>query len=164
MKTKGLSYMEMLIALSLFAILFLTLLPILNQAGRNLAAAEEGYNAHLAAQSIMLAVRNEVRDTNTALFEAEAKKAAEEIAESRKINTYRVWIFYECECVFLNNVNFCSSCSPALSFGSPCAPAENPELSGLSDLSLSENTVAIIVAVWNEQGGMAGRAVGIKNL
>ena len=53
----GVSYMEILIALAIFGVLLMAALPLLNQAGRNLAYAQDGYRAHLAAQSIMIAVR-----------------------------------------------------------------------------------------------------------
>jgi len=79
----GFSYIEMLIALSLFSLLVLTSLPLLRQSGLNLGFAQDGYNAHLAAQSIMLAVRDSHnRET-----------IAADYAKRLGVDYYTVWIF-----------------------------------------------------------------------
>jgi prepilin-type N-terminal cleavage/methylation domain-containing protein len=54
----GFSYIEIIIALALFGLLLMAALPLVNQSGRNIAYAQEGYATHLAAQSLMLAVRD----------------------------------------------------------------------------------------------------------
>jgi prepilin-type N-terminal cleavage/methylation domain-containing protein len=134
----GFSYVEILVALSLFGILIMAALPLLNQAGRNLAFAEDGYEAFLGAQGIKLAVR----DTGL-LSPADAALAASDAAARFGIGTYRVWIFSE-------NADIAEAFGE--SFGSACAPEITAELSG--DLSV------IVVVVWNEDMFVTGRAVG----
>jgi len=148
---KGLSYMEMVIALSLFAILFLAVLPLITQASRNLSAAREGHEAHYAAQNLMHAVRAEMNvfAENERSFSEKLSELCEKIAQTHEIETFRVWIFFE------------SAQKTDLSFGSDCAPDFRPEIPEIWDFSLSGDAAIIVAAVWNEHGGLVGRAVGV---
>lgn len=139
---KGFSYMEMVIALSLFSILVIAALPLLHQAGRNLAFAQDGHNAHLAAQSIMLAVRDaksEAGQTPQSVATAYATRLGVEI--------YSVWIF--------------SANAATITFGSDCAPSAEASLTGLSTMSITGSTSVIIVTVWNDYDNPIGRAIGV---
>ncbi|MCL2049714.1 MAG: hypothetical protein FWG87_13425 [Defluviitaleaceae bacterium] len=167
---KGLSYMEIVIALSLFAILFLGALPLLSHAGRNLTAAEDGYKAQLAAQGIMLAVRDSmggemsynvqeramhaIQSTPQMMQAVQAIQATPQIAQATQtaqdlgVGTYRVWLF------FRDSEN-------DITFGSIDSPDVTPEVVGLLGLLPTDGSAVVIVAVWNEYGGMVGRAVGV---
>jgi prepilin-type N-terminal cleavage/methylation domain-containing protein len=128
----GFSYIEILLALTIFSVLLMAALPLINQAGRNLAYAQEGYDAHLAAQSIMMAVRADIGNAQAVA----SNRAAELGAES-----YSVWIFSEGE---------------TISFETACAPSVDATLTGGS--FFSESTY-MVVAVWDSQKNLAGRAV-----
>jgi len=145
-KSGGVSYIEMLIALSLFSVLLMAALPLLNQAGRNLAYAQDGYEAHLAAQGIMLAVRDALGEASS-LNISSAEATASAYAARIGTEGYSVWIF--------------SENAAEISFGSPCVPAINLTLTGLSGMSFSGNTSVIVVVIWDEQLNITGRAVGV---
>jgi prepilin-type N-terminal cleavage/methylation domain-containing protein len=146
MKTRGFSYIEIITALALFSILIMAALPLLNQAGRNLAFAQDGYAAHLAAQSLMLAVRDALGENKNASDITDAQSAAAEYASRLGVESYSVFIFSE---------------NSGISFGSDCAPAIAAELTGLSGIAFSQNARAVVTIVWNEAGYVQGRAIGI---
>ncbi|MCL2188608.1 MAG: prepilin-type N-terminal cleavage/methylation domain-containing protein [Defluviitaleaceae bacterium] len=54
----GFTYIEIIVALALFAITLAAVLPVLSHAGRNMAYAQEGYIAHLRANHLVLLVRD----------------------------------------------------------------------------------------------------------
>jgi prepilin-type N-terminal cleavage/methylation domain-containing protein len=89
----GFSFLEIIIATALFGILLVAALPLLNQSARNFAYAREGHDAHLAAQGVMLAVRD-----------AGDISAATTAASRFGAETYGVWIFSENNTeIFLQN-------------------------------------------------------------
>lgn len=143
--------MEMLVSFLLFAFLLMAAMLLLNQARLNLAYAQNGYNAHLAAQNLMLVVRNALGETQELPCVAEAKTAVYEYAARFGVKRYGVWIFtlYDDE-IFEN------------SFGASCFPAVNAKLAGLSYMSVSGNASVIFVVIWNEQMYIAGRAIGVQ--
>jgi type II secretory pathway component PulJ len=80
--TGGFSYIEILIAVTLFAILLVAVLPIISQASRNMAYAQDRYEAHLWAHNLMLIIREELElhidaaainraETRTAIYSAD---------------------------------------------------------------------------------------------
>jgi len=142
---KGFSYMEMVIALSLFSILIIAALPLLHQAGRNLAFAQDGHNAHLAAQSIMLAVRDAKSEAGQNQTPPQAVATA--YAARLGVETYSVWIF--------------SANAATITFGSDCAPLAEASLTGLSTMSITGSTSVIVVTVWNDYDNPIGRAIGV---
>ena len=136
----GFSYLEILIALALFAIVLVAVLPTLLQAGRNMGYAESYYRGHLTAQELMLAVRGALIDGN------DIEYAAFDLAQLRDISYYRVW---------LSGVNHAEIYAP----GAPIAAIDlQNELVPLT----GHNTV-IIVAVWNSDKNLIGRAFGVVN-
>ncbi|MCL1882237.1 MAG: type II secretion system GspH family protein [Defluviitaleaceae bacterium] len=140
---RGFSYIEIIVALSLFAILVLAALPLIYQAGRNFAFAEGGYQAHLSAQGIMLAVRDSQGETA-------ARAAAFEYAERLGVESFGVWIFGR------------HSGVAEFSFGSECAPdASDVSLTGLSGMAFSADASIVVVAVLDEHFNIVGRALGI---
>ncbi|MCL2198982.1 MAG: prepilin-type N-terminal cleavage/methylation domain-containing protein [Defluviitaleaceae bacterium] len=136
----GFSYIEMIIALSLFAVLILASLPLLNQAALNLGFAQDGYRAHLAAQSIMLAVRDSSG--------IDAKKdAAEVYAQRLGIDYYTVSVF--------------SRGNPeGTFFGSPNSPSKCTSIDGFSYINFAGKKVVVVV-IFSACAQVIGRAVGI---
>jgi prepilin-type N-terminal cleavage/methylation domain-containing protein len=132
--TRGFSYMEMIIALGLFSILLMTALPLLNQAGRNLAFAQDGYTHHLSAQNLMHYLRESPAPVATAAT----------YAAQLNIETYSITIW---------NIH-------TITINSPCAPDISVTLHGLPTFCLTQNTSVISVLIWNEHGGISGRAIG----
>jgi len=151
----GVSYIELTVALTLFAVLLLAVLPLLTASARNMAAARHGYEAHLAAQSIMLAVRDSARTTSpAALTPTIAEAAAANAAYRTDVNMYRVWVFASGNASY-DEILF--------TFGSYYAPDEDASFAGLATLDFTGNGRVILVAVFNEHLHMAGRAVGVFN-
>jgi hypothetical protein len=130
--------MEMIIALSLFSILLMVALPLLSQAGRNLEFAQAGYNAHLSAQGLMLALR-EAQNIS--------QEAVDAHAEQLGIEIYTVFIWQ-------------ANADPVI-ISSPSAPEISASLHGLSTLAPSQNITVISVIIFNEFEAIAGRAIGV---
>ncbi|MCL2357739.1 MAG: type II secretion system GspH family protein [Defluviitaleaceae bacterium] len=129
----GFSYLEVIIAMAIFSVLLMAVLPLVIQSRRNMAYAREGYDAHLAAQNIMLAVRN-----------AGGITAISGYAES-----YSVWIF--------------GAGGTAESFvESLCAPALDVSLGGDLVFFGNMRTIVAVVwrEMPNGEKHKAGRAVG----
>ena len=148
----GASYIELTVALGLFAILLLAVLPLLTASGRNLAAAQQGYEAHLAAQGIMLAVRDSARVTSPAALQlATSETAAASAAYRANTDMYRVWVLATGG-AGLDELLF--------TFGSDYAPDVDASLSGLATLDFTGSGRVVLVAVFNEHLHIAGRAVG----
>jgi len=137
----GFSYIEILIALALFAIMLMAVLPMVLQAGRNMRFAESNYRYHLMAQGMMLVVRDALLDGVTP---QSSQGAALGYASDNGVEFYRVWIFGE----------------SVTQFGVYGTPEVNVSLTGGVTPSAGDSYV-VIAAIWNENGDMAGRAVGV---
>jgi len=133
----GFSYMEILIALALFAIALVAVLPTLLQAGRNLGYAESYYRVHLTAQELMFAVRDALIDGD------DVEHVAFSHAQLRDISYYRVWLRG------VSNVEIYS----------PGAPQAVTDLQN----ELAGHNTAIIVMVWDNDRNLIGRAFGVVN-
>ena len=143
--TRGFSYMEMLIALGLFSILLMAALPLLNQASRNLAFAQDGYKNHLAAQNVMLSLRETLRESQeTPHDSALLSTLTESYATQFGAESFSVFLWRNDE---------------SISTHSPHAPEINAALHGFT--SLCPYTTVISVLVFNEFGAISGRAIGI---
>ena len=138
-KTSGFSYIEVIIALALFAIAMLAIIPALYQAGRNMFFAEETYTGHLQAQRIMLVVRGSLADGKS-LNEIRADAISSAVEDLK----FSVWIFGQ----------------NTRSFHTIDTPDANVTISGLNP-RVSHNTSTIVAIVWGEDGQVAGRAVGM---
>ena len=127
--------MEMLIALALLAIALVAVLPTLLQGGRNMEYAESHYRGHLIAQEIMLTARDALmNDVNNPTFTL------------RDASYYRVWFRG------VNNAEIYSA-------GAPTATID--VMSELAPLTGYNTT--IVVAVWNSERNIIGRAFGVVN-
>lgn len=139
-KHKGFSYIEVLIALALFSILTVTVLPSVLQSARNSVLALDYYNHHLGAQSIMLAVRDAL------VTGKDSVSVATETARVQNIELYTVLIFRD----------------SMTSFGSYDAPDVAAAL--VSNLVPSGvGSTFVVVIVWNAEGVSTARAVGAIN-
>jgi len=136
----GFSYLEILIALALFAIVLVAVLPTLLQAGRNMGYAESYYHGHLTAQELMLAVRDALIDGD------DMEYAAFDLAQLRDISYYRIWLSGQ------NNAEIYA----------PDTPKAVIDLQNELVPLTGHNTV-IIVMVWNSDKNLIGRAFGIVN-
>ena len=142
-KTKGFSYIEVMIALALFAIAMLAIVPVLSQAGRNMAFAEGAYDGHLQAQRIMLAARTALLDGTG---RADAENAVMAIADNVE---FAVWVFGRNP--FGGN--------PQVFYS-----ANRPDASVVFDptnLAAPGQASTVIAVVWGEDGQVAGRAIGV---
>jgi len=145
-KNFGFSYIEVTIALAVFSIVVMAVLPILGQAGRNLSFARRGYQSHLAAQSMMLAVRDALPDVGA------ARVVAGQYAARLGVDDYGVWIFHECP--LTKDVFFDAS------ENTEPVPPIGVSLDGLAEFSLEGNTTIIVVVIWDNYQNIAGRAIG----
>jgi len=132
---KGLSYLEVLIALALFAIVLAAVLPSLLQARRNMEIASSFYKGNLQAHGLMLTVRDAMAIGNNPQF------AASNYAANHSVMLYSVWVFGG------NPVHFYSH--------------GTPEANVTIATGIAGDASTIIVAVWNEDGNIIGRAVGV---
>jgi len=137
----GFSYIEILIALALFAIMLIAVLPMLFQAGRNMRFAESNYRNHLLAQGMMLAVRDALVDG------ASSENAASIYASEHDIEFYSVWIFRE---------------HGVLRSFYGVSKANVSIIDGVA--LVTDNSYVVIAAIWNEDGNMTGRAIGVAHL
>jgi len=136
-KTRGFSYVEVIIALALFAIAMLAVIPVLSQAGRNLFFAMDAYDGHLQAQRTMLAVRGALVD---------GADITERIAQQAPGNfEYSVWVFGQ------------HAREPIHSVSRPGANAAVEDI----DIALHGHVSTIVVVIWCEDGLVIGRAIGM---
>jgi len=135
-KTRGHSYIEMIIALALFAIAMLAIMPTLSQAGRNISFAMEIYDGYLQAQSTMLIVRDALlsgADPETRVLQHAAGNYE-----------FSVWVFGRY----------------AREFHTVYNPDVDAAVTGIN-MALSSRSSTIVAVVWCEAGHIIGRAVGV---
>ena len=149
MNNKGLSYIEVLIALAIFGIVLAPVFPALSKAGNDLAAARDGYRARLAAQGILL-------------FAAEAAEsgvppqpsvAAYIAGLDEPIYAYGYWI-----------LSF-GGLDEKISYLSPGAPDIDADMltSVLTEAESGVSGAVIVTVVWASEGGVSHRATGFVN-
>ena len=138
-KTRGFSYIEVIIALALFAIALLALIPALTQAGRNMFFAERAYAGHLQAQRIMLVVRDALSNDASP---GDTKAAALNHAAGNF--EFSVWVFGQ----------------NAQSFHTINEPDASVAISGLNP-TMANHASTIVVVVWGDEGQIMGRAIGM---
>lgn len=129
--------------MALFTIMLMAVLPMLLQAGRNMRFAESNYRDHLMAQGMMLSVRDALLDG------APPRYAASMYASSHGVEFYSIWILEE-QMVWLE-------------FNSYGTPEAIISLTGGVAPTASDSHV-VIAAIWNEDGNITGRAIGVAHL
>jgi len=138
-KSKGFSYIEVLIAMALFAIAMLAVIPAMQQAGRNMIYAQEAYAGHLQAQNLMLVVRDAIAEGVPP--ESRAMEYANGGFE------FSVWV---------NNRWVHSDSSLEAE-----EPGVNAVLHSINTAVVNQASI-IIVVVWCEDNRIIGRALGIQ--
>jgi len=135
-KSKGFSYIEVILALALFAIAMLAIIPTLSQAGRNIVFAEDVYASHLQAQRIMLTVRDAL------IIGADPEQAvSQHIADGFE---FSVWVFGQI----------------AQEFHTLDVPAADASVVGIN-MDMANRASTIVVVVWGDDEQVAGRAIGM---
>ncbi|MCL2361934.1 MAG: type II secretion system GspH family protein [Defluviitaleaceae bacterium] len=137
-KTRGFSYVEVIIAMALFAIAMLAVIPALTQAARNMTYAHETAEGHMQAQRLM----HELRDNLDGDITLEAR-AAVYAASSFE---YSVWITGQRQ----------------VHFSSTNAPSANTNISGINQ-NMASRASTIVVIVWGEDEQILGRAIGMTD-
>jgi len=138
-KTKGFSYIEVILAMALFAIAMLAVIPTLSQAGRNLVFAEGAYESHLQAQRMMITVRD-------ALLAGADPEAVATLYAAGSFE-FSVWIFGRGEMEF-HSINH---------------PDADVSFTGVN-LAMPSQGSTVIAIVWGNEGQLAGRAIGMVYL
>ena len=136
-KSRGFSYIEILIAMALFAIALLAIIPAIQQAGRNMIYAQEAYSSHLQAQGIMLVVRDAISNNQPPM--AQAVQYASGRFE------FSFWA---------NGQWHHSNGDMAV---------DNPEVNAVMNSSVTSQALIIAAVVWNDDNQIASRAVGVKH-
>ncbi|MCL2372329.1 MAG: hypothetical protein FWC78_02885 [Defluviitaleaceae bacterium] len=132
----GFSYIEIVMAVALFLLLAAMAAPAINQGVRNMEFAQSRHGAHLAANGLMLAVRDAVaagQDANTAALQAAARHDA---------SSFRVWVIG----------------SNPREIASPGAPSAAVDAIITGAQPMGSVVVAII---FDAEGNVAGRSVGM---
>jgi type II secretory pathway pseudopilin PulG len=142
----GFSYIEVIIAVTLFVIALATILPALSQAGRNLAFAQSGYDAHLRAQSLMLIVRSALETGEALTAVTRAGEAAHAYHAAHDNFRYTVWLV--------------GGAYGGHMYDSGNAPIATAQVNGLVS---HPNRTAIVVVIWNEHDHAAARVVGFAS-
>lgn len=141
--TRGFSYIEILVAMALFSIAMLAILPTLSQAGRNMSYARNAYSSHLQAQRIMLLVRDALKDG--------LNPDAVAVANVPDGYEFSFWVFGS------NPREFHTSICPIKS------EAAIVEIGGINS-TIANQASTIVVVVWGDNQQVAGRAIGILYL
>ncbi|MDR1665213.1 MAG: type II secretion system GspH family protein [Clostridiales bacterium] len=138
---RGFSYIEVLIALAIFCIVLLSVLPTVAKAGADSRAAADGYRAQLCAQEILLVARDAL---NAGLPpQAEVENYIGSLAE--KPFAYGYWLTGTDE-----------------GYTSPNAPDIIPAsaITGLPETG-DRPGYLLVVAVWTPDGRLAGRSAAM---
>jgi type II secretory pathway pseudopilin PulG len=137
--TSGFSYIEIIVSLALFSIALVAVLPVLSQASRNLAYAQDVYAAQLRAHNLLFIVRDALTDGH------DPEPAARQYSQARE--------------GFPFTVHITGGTGGDRGFSTPDAPTA---LINVNDNAPSFNQTVITVIVWNEHSHIAARIVGIK--
>lgn len=127
---KGLSLLELLIALALFSVSIAAILPLLLQGSRNMQFAESYYRGHLAANRLLHVIKDAVTDGEN------VQVAVVNYAEYRGIEFFTVLAMSD-------ELHHFSS------YGSPVS-----DIVVANDLSCC----SIVVLIWCGYGNLIGRA------
>ena len=135
-RAAGISYVELVVAMALFAIALLAIIPTLSQAAQNMVYAQDAYVGHLQAQRVMLVVRD-------ALYGGESpiSSATQYVGEAFD---FSFWVFG----------------TGAVEFHSAQGWDADVAISGLST-TMAAHSQTIKAIVWGEYGQVLGRAIGM---
>ncbi|MCL2365131.1 MAG: type II secretion system GspH family protein [Defluviitaleaceae bacterium] len=161
MNKHGFSYIEILVALAIFSIALVAVLPVLAHSGRNQATAYTHYAAHLQAQHLMHHVRHAltVDDQTGAATLSDALlqqvRGAVTIAELAFSATHGDFAFV----VYLVRVGATTR------IYNPDTPNRTFTVPGFTafdfDFSAFPGRTGIVVLIFNEHSQIIGRALGV---
>ena len=134
-KSRGFSYIEVIIAMALFAIVMLAVIPVLSQAGRNMVFAEDAYTGHFQAQRIMLIVRD-------ALIDGANPQAR--VEDSISDVDFSVWVLGR----------------GGQEFHTVDDPGPGARIYDMN-VAMDNRASVIVVVVWDADGRVSGRALGM---
>ena len=153
----GFSYLEILIAGAVFAVVSVVAIQSVLQAGWNLALAERNHAAHLGAQHVMLGVRDFVTDEAmtygiTNISHHDFSEAVSTYASLNGLDRVSVWIRGAVHLEVHFSEGFAISDAPIFS-------------TAFSDTRAAfiGHSAAIYVITWNEHGHISGYAVGVAH-
>ena len=135
-KSKGISYVEVLVAMGLLVILLAGALPMLQQAGRNMQFAQSHYEGHLLAQSMAIHIRMGLENGQS------PEHIGATFAHQHGVDGYQVWLLGQ---------------SPA-QFGTGESITVDMPIN-----QLLPHQHLVVVAILNVDGDMIGRGVSIKS-
>ncbi|MCL2378779.1 MAG: type II secretion system GspH family protein [Defluviitaleaceae bacterium] len=135
-KTRGFSYIEVILAMALFAIAMLAIIPTLSQAGRNISFAMEAYDGHLQAGRVMLTVREAL------INGTDPEEMAIQHASGRF--EFSVWVFGRY----------------AQEFHTIDEPDATVAVTG-TNIAVTNHSSTIVAVVWGDDGQVVGRAIGM---
>jgi len=140
----GFSFAEVILSVMIFMILAGAALPLISGAARNLAFAQESYEAHLAVGRLLQSTRGSI------ISGGDIRTAAGSL--NLDVYAYSIWVV---------------DGNRQTAFHSENAPVE-PELTnivtGHSQLDTTGGLHIIIVVVWGEGGSLLGRTVGTVSI
>ena len=138
-KTRGASYIEVIVAMALFAIAMIAIIPTMTGAARNMTFAQDAYAGHLQAQRLMLTVRDALYQNQNPSARATANASGE--------FAFSFWVHGAAQ----------------YEFHSPGAPQEPRAISQISGVNttMGSHATVIITAVWCQDGQLLGRAIGV---
>jgi len=138
-KTRGASYIEIIVAMALFAIAMIAIIPTLTQAARNMTFAQEAYAGHLQAQRVMLVVRDALSQNQN--------PSARAMAYVSDGFEFSFWV---------HGVGGHEFHSP----GAPTGPGAVSQILGLNT-TMANHSLVIVTVVWSGDGQLLGRAIGV---
>ena len=141
-KKNGFSYMEVLVALALFIIVFLASLPLMLSIGQNIGAAERHGQKNLAATGIGLAVRDIINESGGI-----TKSAIIGFANRFYVQNYSVFVLRP---------------DGAHALGSPFHSGESGgsiSIGGFSHFVKNNNSLVVVVLVRNDFDVVVGKSV-----
>ena len=147
---KGFTYIEVLIALAIFIIVLLPLFPVFAKAGRDTSTAQAGYLAWLAAQEIMLQVKDAAENGFTSEITTKLHTDINTFLENYQepVNAYGYWVFFEKGPLY----KYLSSDAPEITVSAA--------VSDMLEVAINEG-FTIVSVVWMESEGIIGRATGM---
>jgi len=154
MNRHGFSYIEILVALAIFAIAAVAVLPILVQSGRNQNVAYVHYSAHLQAQHIMHEVRRLIDESVISPDAAALPDTLLQQVQNAVVHT-------ESSFPVIYLVRGTTS-TAVYGNGTPLRPFFLPAFDpGTFDFSAFAGRTGIIVFIFNEHGHIIARAIGV---
>ena len=134
---KGFSYVEILVALGLFALMLGATLPLIFQAGRNMNFSETSYANHLLAQEKLDIVRAAIIQQQS----IDAQVAS--FAYANEIYAFGVWVFGAISHEFIADT----------------MPQLMPQIQ-ITYAGCGAGGATVIVVICDRNGNISGRAVG----